>query len=864
MISPTSNKTANRNSIDSYKADSPNGSFRKSIFGKFIKRRSSLQLTSNSDLSNSTVSPKSSVAIKLNSLKDSNGNVGSHHKLNADVMENHYIDNGDDTVYNSEDSDVSTVYSHLERSASMTTSYVDLNTNSYEGSSSEGIDNQFNEWMKGSENSESPWQGFNAETLALPKYLKSARRNKGSPHILKRIFLAQELNTELSDDENVKTDTSSSSSNSVKDESTEDILRKGKDDSPNVSKELFVLQFSKDGKYLAVAGRSNVIKVYKVVSSPLGRMEYNAANEQTSKTKKKLKSEDTPYPFAPVFHQKPVRVFKGHKGGILSIDWSKNNFLISGSMDKTVKLWHVDRPDHLSSFQHEDFVTTVRFHPHDDRFFLSGSLDNHARLWSILEGNISFGRNLGDDMLITASSFTPDGEYCVLGGFNGTLVLLETKGLHIIHRFDIKPKSIVPSSHKTGHKVINIRVFESEDNDDPDDILRRWTYLISTNDSKIRLVNPKKKKLVTRFKGMTNTSSIEASISDDLRYVISGSEDHWCYVWENNNSIINNKIKVAVRDALNEGKSQINELQQKHRKYHDFLHNKLFKKFNVDQILRDDSLDFISNENGSYASFHAHHSSVNAAIFAPNATKKLLELSDDSIFDIVKRARLCSAKQGFGNFVVPTEDQIELTNLGYIIVTTDETGTIRVFREDIAYETRKTVLQILRKTDKDDLKYLDFKLAPTKSRSHKSKLTMCKTNPPNTLSPSNSVFSVPTVPKKEQLKQNSTSTSVPTTSTFKNSRPPLKSVSNAILDAKNGSFKVKANYLILSEEDDPSLTLMKSNQLEFSPSGLITPENEAMTPFPEIGSAVGSQSTPDSSNEKPFSQPKIKIKVDNV
>lgn len=106
----------------------------------------------------------------------------------------------------------------------------------------------------------------------------------------------------------------------------------------------------------------------------------------------------------PVFASKPVREFKGHEADVLDLSWSKvrllplsavclcrahapmpaqNNFLLSSSMDKTVRLWHVSRNECLCAFQHLDFVTSIAFHPKDDRFFLSGSLDCKLRLWNV-------------------------------------------------------------------------------------------------------------------------------------------------------------------------------------------------------------------------------------------------------------------------------------------------------------------------------------------------------------------------------------------------------------------------------------------------------------------------------------------------
>jgi WD40 repeat protein len=67
----------------------------------------------------------------------------------------------------------------------------------------------------------------------------------------------------------------------------------------------------------------------------------------------------------------------------------QNSFLLSSSMDKTVRLWHVTRKECLAVYQHVDFVTAVEFHPRDDRYFLSGSLDCRLRLWCVPDKNLS-------------------------------------------------------------------------------------------------------------------------------------------------------------------------------------------------------------------------------------------------------------------------------------------------------------------------------------------------------------------------------------------------------------------------------------------------------------------------------------------
>lgn len=597
-----------------------------------------------------------------------------------------------------------------------------------------------------------PWDGLTPECLVLPKYVKTHRRNKHSPKSLNNLFLAQELNVESCFSKN-NGDNDSISSESLKqetssDEEQDDILYEHevemkefyadsqgyskkpahKRQNKNDQNEVYVMEFSKDGKYLAVAGRNAVIKIWKVISSPLGRLEQNNIESELRTARQKKKSNNKLYQGAPVFHQAPVKIFKGHNHSILSLDWSKNNFLISGSMDRLVKLWHVDRSNCLGTFQNDDFVTTVKFHPTDDRFFLSGSLDNQVRLWSILDKSIAYSRDLGDDILITAASFTPDGQHCIVGGFNGYIFALEVNGLHVINKIEVKEKSFVHSFHnRNGNKITGIKVYENNEfpnlhvNDE--DPLAKWSFLITTNDSKIRLINSDLRKLVTRFKGLTNnSSSIVASTTDNLNYIISGSEDHWCYIWENNNSIINNKLKLALQDLVLEGKSHINDLLSKHKSDSNLIHkNPLMKKLNIQKFLDDeDNMQYVANENNSYVAFHPHHSKVNVAIFAPESTKKLLELSDDVIFDLIKRGEKHNllGRENSDNFKQDLSDEISNSiglGDGNIIVTTDQYGLIRVFRQDSAYEIRKRLRELL-KLKKDcsvnsKIKY-DGKMSP--------------------------------------------------------------------------------------------------------------------------------------------------------
>ena len=52
-----------------------------------------------------------------------------------------------------------------------------------------------------------------------------------------------------------------------------------------------------------------------------------------------------------VLKAQPLRVYQGHKADVLDVAWSKSQFLLSASMDKSVRLWHISMDDCLRVFR---------------------------------------------------------------------------------------------------------------------------------------------------------------------------------------------------------------------------------------------------------------------------------------------------------------------------------------------------------------------------------------------------------------------------------------------------------------------------------------------------------------------------------
>ena len=139
---------------------------------------------------------------------------------------------------------------------------------------------------------------------------------------------------------------------------------------------IWCMKFSKNGKYVATAGQDGVIRVWEVI---LQRGQPQASAESESETAQHQGNGNHSHgnhgsysnggagPFGqqpdsstlyegyssdcPVLRAQPYRVYQGHKQDVLELCWSKSQFVLSASMDKTVKLWHISMDECLRTFK---------------------------------------------------------------------------------------------------------------------------------------------------------------------------------------------------------------------------------------------------------------------------------------------------------------------------------------------------------------------------------------------------------------------------------------------------------------------------------------------------------------------------------
>ncbi|XP_074863959.1 WD repeat-containing protein 44 [Carettochelys insculpta] len=300
---------------------------------------------------------------------------------------------------------------------------------------------------------------------------------------------------------------------------------------------VWTMKFSHCGRLLASAGQDNVVRIWvlknafdyfnnmRLKYNTEGRVSPSPSQESLNSSKSDTDAgvcsgadEDPDDKNAP-FRQRPFCKYKGHTADLLDLSWSKNYFLLSSSMDKTVRLWHISRRECLCCFQHIDFVTAIAFHPRDDRYFLSGSLDGKLRLWNIPDKKVALWNEVdGQTKLITAANFCQNGKYAVIGTYDGRCIFYDTE--HLKYHTQIHVRS-TRGRNRVGRKITGIEPLPGENK-----------ILVTSNDSRIRLYDLRDLSLSMKYKGYVNSSSqIKASFSHDFTYIVSGSEDKYVYIW---------------------------------------------------------------------------------------------------------------------------------------------------------------------------------------------------------------------------------------------------------------------------------------------------------------------------------------------
>ncbi|KAL2339589.1 hypothetical protein Fmac_007529 [Flemingia macrophylla] len=323
---------------------------------------------------------------------------------------------------------------------------------------------------------------------------------------------------------------------------------------------ILTMKFSPDGQYLASGGEDGVVRCWQVVEEDrcnevdIPEIDpsciYFTVNnlseltplfmdkEKLSKLKSLRKTSDSACVVFPpkIFRllEKPLHEFRGHRGEVLDLSWSNNNYLLSSSVDQTVRLWQVNHDECLKVFSHSNYVTCIQFNPVDDNYFISGSIDGKVRIWAIPDCHVVDWIDIKD--IVTAVCYRPDGQGGIIGSLAGNCRFYNVSE----NRLQLDSQLCLIGKKKFPGKGITGFQFHPHDS---------RKAMVSCADSQVRILDGPN--VIGKYKSLSTGSPMCASFTSDGKHILSACEDSNVYVWnvsqEESNPMKTKKITSCER-----------------------------------------------------------------------------------------------------------------------------------------------------------------------------------------------------------------------------------------------------------------------------------------------------------------------------
>lgn len=322
---------------------------------------------------------------------------------------------------------------------------------------------------------------------------------------------------------------------------------------------IHVMEFSSSGEWLATAGADTFVKIWHIDAnledeSPSCKTSDMVNNSEPStplaSTSSSSKHSDTPRSSVDtekkgrsrnngrldsgtgaycthmyIRHGSPFLTCRGHTSAVIDLAWSKNDFLVSASLDGTVRLWHPRSRTCLRRLIHTDRLTSVAFHPTDEQICISGSANGSIFMWHLKHGECL--SEVDTDDIVTALAVTPDGTTGLVGTLHGRCKFYalfdEIQGewqFKHTTQLDVRSKR---SRNAPGKKICGFHFYGRQAD----------KVLISSNDSRLRLYRLDDKSVVCKFVGHANYEErLSGSFDPSGRFVLCGSEDRKVLIWD--------------------------------------------------------------------------------------------------------------------------------------------------------------------------------------------------------------------------------------------------------------------------------------------------------------------------------------------
>jgi WD40 repeat protein len=240
----------------------------------------------------------------------------------------------------------------------------------------------------------------------------------------------------------------------------------------------------------------------------------------------------------------------GHIDKINSIAFSNDNkYILSGSSDRTAKIWEVKTGKELKTFSgHSDKITSVCFSP-DNRSIFTASSDKTIKQWNYSSGEVIKTFN-GHTSGINSIAISNDKKFLVSGSADKTIKIWEIATLKVQtlsgHLSSITSVAISPDSKLiysgSADKTIKIWDLQSgkeiktiqahEDEVTTIDISRNGKFLVSGSaDKTIKIWDLQNSTLLKTLTGSSNAVN-SVCFSNDGSTILSGGKDNTARIWD--------------------------------------------------------------------------------------------------------------------------------------------------------------------------------------------------------------------------------------------------------------------------------------------------------------------------------------------
>ncbi|KAB2597247.1 WD repeat-containing protein-like [Pyrus ussuriensis x Pyrus communis] len=289
-----------------------------------------------------------------------------------------------------------------------------------------------------------------------------------------------------------------------------------------------VMKFSPNGQYVATGGEDGIVCIWRVTLADASCTYLTPQGNFDSKLKKMKSGYHVIFPEKGFrIQESPLQEFHGHSSDVLDLAWSSSNYLLSSSMDKTVRLWDVSSGHCLNVFDHNDYVTCIQFNPVNDNYFISGSIDGKVRVWGLSDNRVADWADVRD--VITAICYQPDGKGFVVGSVTGTCHFYEVSGdyLQLVVRMRIHGRK-----KTSGNQITGIKFCQE----------KSQRVMITSEDSKVRIFDGVE--LIRKYKGLAKSGSqTSASFTSSGKHIISVGEDSRVYLWDYDEHCVSSSSK---------------------------------------------------------------------------------------------------------------------------------------------------------------------------------------------------------------------------------------------------------------------------------------------------------------------------------